>query len=208
VDIGGRTVETAVLAAEVAAHYPDGWLIQELLRQPQDIEALIGPAIGTVRLVTLWEASGPEVLYSVWRHPAPGTWVDAAIHGAPNTGCALDGEGTVIRAQLGDLFSGKAITHSLINPDLPLVGKRLEQWAEIAAIGRAAHRLFPGHALIGWDFAMTVRGPVIGEVNHSPLHMSYQRAFERGFLHAEHRSRLDAARALLKARCNGKGTVG
>jgi Sugar-transfer associated ATP-grasp len=207
VDIGGQTVEVATLAGEVAEHYPDGWLIQELLRQPPDIEALIGPAIGTVRLVTLWEASGPEVLYGVWRHPAPGTWVDSAIHGAPNTGCALDGEGMVIRAQLGDLFSGKAITQSRINPDLPLVGKKLEQWDEIVAIGRAAHRLFPGHALIGWDFAMTVQGPVIGEVNHNPLHMSYQRAFGRGFLHAEHRSRLDAARSLLSARCTGKGTA-
>lgn len=200
VDIGGRVVEAAALAREVAALYPRGWLIQEQLRQPPEIEALIGPGIGTVRVVTLWEETGPEVLYGVWRHPAPGTWVDAAIHGKPNVGCALDGEGRIVDAQQGDLFTGTAVTHSLITPDLPLIGTRLEQWPAMTEICRAAHRLFPGHALIGWDIAMTGRGPVISEVNANPLHLSYQRSFRRGFLHEAHRKRLDAARRLMQER--------
>jgi hypothetical protein len=203
VDIGAKVVETAALAREVARLYPRGWLIQEQLRQPAEIEALIGPGIGTVRVVTLWEAEGPQVMYAVWRHPAPGTWVDAAIFGKPNVGCALDGDGRVTMAQLGDLFSGRAITHSLINPELPLVGYQLPHWPEVVEICCSAHRLFPGHALIGWDIAITGRGPVIGEVNSNPLHMSYQRAYRRGFLIAEHRRRLDAARRLMLQRCKG-----
>lgn len=207
-DIGARPVPVQALAQEVARQFPRGWLIQEQLRQPAEIEALIGPGIGTVRLVTLWEAEGPEVLYAVWRHPAPGTWVDAAIFGKPNVGCALDAEGRVIMARLGDLFTGKDITTSLVTPDLALTGYQLPQWQEIVSIGRAAHRLFPGHALIGWDFAMTGRGPVISEVNANPLHMSYQRAFRRGFLHREHRARLDAARVLMQDRCKAKPKSG
>jgi hypothetical protein len=203
VDIGAKVVETAALAREVARLYPRGWLIQEQLRQPAEIEALIGPGIGTVRVVTLWEAAGPQVLYAVWRHPAPGTWVDAAIFGKPNIGCALDDTGTVTMAQLGDLFSGSAITHSLVNPELPLVGYQLPYWPEMVEICGSAHRLFPGHALIGWDIAITGRGPVISEVNSNPLHMSYQRAYRRGFLDAAHRSRLDAARRLMQQRCKG-----
>lgn len=203
VDIGSRVVETVALAREVARLYPRGWLIQEQLRQPPGIEALIGPGIGTVRVVTLWEAGGPQVLYAVWRHPAPGTWVDAAIFGKPNVGCALDGEGVVTDAQVGDLFSGHAITHSLVNPELPLVGYRLPHWREMVEICGSAHRLFPGHALIGWDIAITERGPVISEVNSNPLHMSYQRAYRQGFLHAEHRARLEDARRLLHKRCKG-----
>lgn len=209
VDIGGRVVEIAALAREVARYYPRGWLIQEQLRQPSEIEALIGPGIGTVRLVTLWEDAGPQVLYAVWRHPAPGTWVDAAIFGKPNVGCALDAEGQVTGAWLGDLFAGRDVTHSLVNAALSLVGYRLPHWRELVDMGCSAHRLFPGHALIGWDIAMTPRGPVIGEVNSNPLHMSYQRAFRRGFLHAEHRARLEAARMLMlkrgKAGSGGKG---
>ena len=203
VDIGSSVVETVALAGEVARLYPRGWLIQEQLRQPVEIEALIGPGIGTVRVVTLWEAGGPQVLYAVWRHPAPGTWVDAAIFGKPNVGCALDSEGVVTDAQMGDLFTGRAVTHSLVNPELPLVGFRLPHWPEIVEICRSAHRLFPGHALIGWDIAITGRGPVISEVNSNPLHMSYQRAYRRGFLHAKHRARLDEARRLLQKRCTG-----
>lgn len=203
VDIGARVVEIAALAAEVARLYPRGWLIQEQLRQPVEIEALIGPGIGTVRVVTLWEAEGPQVLYSVWRHPAPGTWVDAAIFGKPNVGCALDSEGRVTSAQLGDLFSGRAVTHSLVDPELPLVGFQLPHWPEVVEICRSAHRLFPGHALIGWDIAITGRGPVISEVNSNPLHMSYQRSYRQGFAHDEHRARLDEARRLMLKRCKG-----
>jgi hypothetical protein len=200
VDIGNRVVAVQDLAREVAELYPRGWLIQEQLRQPAGIEALIGPGIGTVRLVTLWEEAGPQVLYGVWRHPAPGTWVDAAIHGKPNVGCALDPEGRILKARLGDLLTGQEVTHSLVSPDLPLVGHQLEQWPAMTQVCRAAHRLFPGHALIGWDMAMTGRGPVISEVNSNPLHLSYQRAFGRGFLHAEHRDRLDRARRLMRDR--------
>ena len=203
VDIGAQVVETAVLAREVAQLYPRGWLIQEQLRQPGEIEAMIGPAIGTVRVVTLWEAGGPQVLYAVWRHPAPGTWVDAAIFGKPNVGCALDGAGVVTAAQVGDLFTGRTITHSLVNPERSLVGYQLPHWPDLVEICCSAHRLFPGHALIGWDIAITERGPVIGEVNSNPLHMSYQRAYRQGFLHAEYRARLDEARRLLHKRCKG-----
>lgn len=201
VSIGSQIVSASALASEVARLFPRGWLIQEQLRQPEAIEARIGPGIGTVRLVTLWEAGGPEVLYGVWRHPAVGTWVDAAIHGKKNVGCALDSEGRITMARLGDLLTGRDLTHSLVTPELPLVGFQLDQWSEIVSIGRSAHRLFPGHALIGWDFAMTLRGPVISEVNANPLHMSYQRAFRRGFLHGAHLSRLDEARRLMLLRC-------
>jgi hypothetical protein len=208
VDIGGRVVDPLDLAREVAAHYPNGWLLQEQLRQPDDIEAMIGPGIGTVRVVTLWEEPGPEVLYGVWRVPPVGTWVDAAIHGAPNVGCTLDAEGRVTSAMQGDLLSGAPISHSLINPGVALTGYQLAQWPEMTAICKAAHRLFPGHALIGWDIAMTGRGPVISEVNASPLHLSYQRAFKKGFLHAEHRKRLDAARRLMRRRAAEHRPIG
>jgi Sugar-transfer associated ATP-grasp len=136
VDLGGREVPVAALAAEVAAHYPRGWLMQELIRQPAEVEALIGPGVGTVRVVTLWEAAGPQVLYGVWRHPAVGTWVDSAIFGKPNVGCALDvATGAVLRAVQGDLFTGREVTQSLVSPDLPLIGYRLPGWA---AMGRSA----------------------------------------------------------------------
>lgn len=204
VDIGGRVVTALELAQEVAQAYPRGWLLQELIRQPDEVEALIGPGVGTVRVVTLWEADGPQVMYAIWRHPAVGTWVDAAVHGKPNVGCAVDlATGQVVRAHLGDLFTGREITQSLVTPELSLIGFRLPGWQEMVTICCEAHRLFPGHALLGWDIAMSRRGPVIGEVNASPLHMSYQRAFRRGFLHPDHVTRLDTARVLMQRRVAG-----
>lgn len=203
--------KAAAMAREVARLYQRGRLIQEQLRQPAEIEALIGPGIGTVRLVTLWEAAGPQVLYAVWRHPAPGTREDAAIHGKPNAGFALDGVVQVTAALGGGLSTGREVTRSLINPDLPLVGYRLPHWQRIVELGCSAHRLFPGHALIGWDIAITTRGPVISEVNSNPLHMSYQRSCRRGFQSPDLIARLDAARRPMQARCKprkGKGGPG
>jgi hypothetical protein len=205
IDIAGRPVQAAALAGEVASQYSRGWLMQELLRQPPDVETLIGPGVGSIRVVTLWEAAGPQVLYAVWRHPAVGTWVDVPISGKPTTNCALDiTTGEVLRAWLGDLYSGKLVTHSLVSPDLPIVGYRVPGWERTSAMCCGAHRLFPGHALLGWDIALTARGPVISEINANPLHMSYQRAYGQGFLHVEHVERLDAARALISARVGAK----
>ena len=202
VDIGGTVVPIAQLAAEVAQTYPTGWLIQDLIRQPEAIEALIGPGVGTVRLVSLWEAAGPQVLYAAWRHPAAGTWIDEDLIGKPTVGCALDPvTGTVQRAHLGNRFTGREITRFPMAPDTPLHGFPIPDWAAMVDICCAAHRLFPGHSVLGWDIAMSERGPLICEVNARPQHMSYQRAFGRGFLHPAHVARLDAARQLMIKRC-------
>lgn len=201
VDIGDAVVPIADLAAEVAQAYPQGWLIQEQLCQPDDVVALIGPGVGTVRVVTLWEDAGPRVMYGVWRHPAVGTWVDADLKGKTNVGCALDPvTGIVRRAHRGSLFTGQEITHSVITPDLPLVGFKVPEWDQMVEICRAGHQLFPGNALLGWDIAITTRGPVISEVNANPMHMSYQRAFGRGFMHPDHVVRLKAAQCLMRRR--------
>jgi hypothetical protein len=110
----------------------------------------------------------------------------------------------VVQAQLGDLFFGQPVTQSLVTPELPLIGYRVLGWTEAVQICCEAHRLFPGHALLGWDIALTEHGPVISELNANPLHMSYQRSFKRGFLHPEHVTRLDEARALMQARVGEK----
>jgi len=199
-DVGGKVVPVRDLAAKVARTYGSGWLIQELLQQPEKIEALIGPGIGTVRMVTLRERVGPQVMYSIWHHPAPGTRVDAAIHGSPNAGCALDSEGQVASAWRGDALSVHDITHNVVAPELRLVGVRLTQWPELASICCEAHWLFPGHAPIGWDIAMTRRGPLICEVNANPLDLSCKRSFRRGFLHPDNMGRLDAVRRLMHER--------
>jgi Sugar-transfer associated ATP-grasp len=109
-------------------------------------------------------------------------------------------EGQVTIAWQGDLLYGRQVTQSVVTPELPLVGVRLQQWPEIVAMCREAHRIFPGHALIGWDVAMCRNGPVLSEVNANPLHQSYQRSFQRGFMHKDHVDRLDAARSLMYSR--------
>ncbi len=208
VDLGGPIVSIADLAAEVAQVYQRGWLLQDLILQPPAIEALIGPGVGTVRLVTLWEDGGPEAMYGVWRHPVVGGRVDAASHGKPNIGCALDVvSGEITQAQYGDLFTGRDITHSVVTPDLPLVGFRLPDWPRLVQICCAAHRLFPAHALLGWDIGMSRNGPIICEVNTNPMHASYQRAHRRGILQPAFRARFDRARQVLARRMAGYRSI-
>ncbi len=201
VDLGDRVVGARDLAEEVARHYPRGWIVQELITQRPEVEARIGPGVGTVRVVTLWEADGPQILYAVWRHPPLGARVDSVLGKTPNIGCSVDLQnGEVTGAHLGDRFSGRAVTQSLVDPNLPLVGFRLPDWPRIVETCREAHRLFPGHALLGWDMAMSRRGPLISEINTNPIHLSFQRAFGKGFLTSENRVRIDHARRLLAER--------
>ncbi|NJS39340.1 MAG: hypothetical protein HC783_10285 [Rhodobacteraceae bacterium] len=201
IDIGDRAVTAPALAEAVAKAFPRGWLIQEQLRQPPEIEAMIGPGVGSIRVTSLWEEGGPQLMYAAWRHPPVGAWVDATILDRPNVFCAVDASGRILRAQQGLMHNGKTLTHSLVTPSMPLLGFTLPWWPRIVDICLTGHRLFPGHALIGWDVVLTERGPVITEMNARPLHMLlYQRAFARGYLHAEHRQRLDLARRLLAER--------
>jgi len=181
----GRVVAIEALAAEIARHYGRGYLFEERLRQTPEVVALAGEAISSLRLVTLWLPGGPRALYAGVKLAAPGAMVDALI-GGDNVLALIDiATGEMRRAMQSAEPARIEITHSHLNPDLPLIGVRLPHWAQAVAISTDAHRLFPGHGILGFDVAMTTRGAVITEVNTNPHHVLYQFCADRGMLNPE-----------------------
>ncbi len=197
-----RSVSLAALAGEIAKHFHRGYLFEELLRQPPEIVAIAGETIASVRICTIWVPGGPKVLYAGVKLPAPGAMVDALL-GGENTLVLIDSQtGDVLRAMLSEAGGRREITHSLLNPEAPIKGMRLPNWPQVVAITTEAHRMFPGHGILGFDVALTTRGPVVTEVNTDPHHALYQFCADRGLLNPEFRALFAAAEADLARRQN------
>ena len=203
----GKAAPFAELADEIARNYPRGWLMQELIVQPVDVVDLVGSGISSLRVVTLWEKNGPAALYATWRIVAKGAVIDAAVTG-PRVVAKIDlATGAVLQARLGNYLNGRDVAHSPSNPVRPLIGFVLPDWAQTVAMCCDAHRLFPGHGMLGWDIALSNRGPLVQEVNTSPHQEMYQLSHGQGFFSADILARLTAAKQELAARIARYGTV-
>ena len=191
----GRTVETAVLAGEIARIYPDGYIFQPLIRQHPVLEACNGTAVGMLRVVTLRLAEGPRLLYTVQRMPPDGVMSDGTT-GHPNTMALVDpATGRIVRAQ--------ALTHMATSPATtsPARGVPLDTLVvpfvdRAVALALDAHRLFPASGLLGFDIAIRPDGPIINEINSSPYHHIYQRPADRGVLNPDFKPMIDEAIAV------------
>ena len=203
----GREAGFVDLAREVAQNYPRGWLMQELIEQPADVIDLAGVGVSSVRVVTVWETDGPTILYAAWKLVAKGATSDAIVAG-PRVLAKVDPTtGEVLHAQVGDFLYGKSVLHSPSNPDRPLIGYQIPDWPKILQICNDGHRMYPGHAIVGWDIALSNRGPLVQEVNGTPMQDIYQKSHDRGFFSADFLARFAEARALLDARQIRYGSV-
>lgn len=195
----GRTVALAALATEIAQNFQSGYLFEPLIRQHPAVEAVTGPAVGALRVVTLRVPGGAEVLYTAQRLPAVGAMIDAASGSNPYTTALIDAAtGRVLRAQKMDEMPPDSLDTSLVT-GVRFDSVTLPFMPEALAIAVEVHRLMPQQGVLGFDFALTPTGPVINEVNSNPFHTIYQRAADRGFLNRDFKPRVDAAIALIRA---------
>lgn len=189
----GREVSGAALAQEIVARYPEGYLFQPLLRPHPQVEALTGPAIATFRLTTIRPPSGPEPLYAALRMPPKGAMSDGLGNVRPNSIAHVDpATGRILRVQDIARFAPAALSESLATgrPFADAVLPFVEKAARIALV---AHGLFPGHGILGFDFALTPEGPLVNEINSKPYHSIYQHSADNGVLNPAFRPRIEAA---------------
>lgn len=200
----GRRVPAAALAEEMLSAYPDGYLLQELLENAPDLARAVGPTLATVRIVTVQSAGGPRLLYAVLRLPAPNAMHDGVLGGRTMAALVDTDSGRILRVQ--DMFrlAGTEIGHHP-GTGATLPGLELPGWAEGCAAVLRGHRAFADHGLLGWDVALTARGPVVNEVNCNPLHILYQRAAGSGLLDDRLGPLVEAARAVVAARTTAPG---
>lgn len=161
---GGRQVATAALLDEIAADWSTGYLFQPLHRPAAALRPHTASAMSSLRLTTLLTAEGPALWYAVLFLPRPGAIQDRSSHL-----WALVDPASGRIARLRDI-------HHPGRPDLTpadggpasLIGLTLPYWREAKAAALAAHALFPGHGILGWDLFLTDDGALLNEVNGNP----------------------------------------
>jgi hypothetical protein len=177
----GRVISAAALAQEIVGHYSKGYMFQELLRASDEVRALSGPGIPSVRIYTLWLEGGPRPLYASARLPAPSAMSDDdAIPGIARLHLDLE-TGAILRAQDNDKDAGHSVTLAPVT-GIRLEGQAFPDWQRTVATAVETHRQFPKHRAVGVDLAPTDRGLIVNEANATPGSKNYQLASLIGML--------------------------
>jgi Sugar-transfer associated ATP-grasp len=199
--MNGAEVPAAGLAAEIVQDWPTGYLFQPFYQCESALRRHTGPAMASVRIVTLITDRGVEPWYSVIRLPAKSAMHDGDAFDARIWGLIDTGSGKVVKLRsLRDPMSAD-LTHGN-DPDAEFLGFTMPHWAQAVEICREAHLCFPGNGLIGWDVFLTEDGALLNEANANPGHV-YQVAAQRPLLNADMRPAY--ARAVAFARQYGGG---
>lgn len=141
-----------------------GWLVQERVRNRADWKGLTAGALATVRVVTGWmpDEAEPKVICMFVRLPRRNSVVDNLSAG---------GIGAWIDPATNRMSSG--FTYQLPYTDYPrhpdtgapITGEEPPGLDELRALATRAHLAARAWPSVGWDLAMTDKGPMLIEAN-------------------------------------------
>jgi hypothetical protein len=155
------THNTEVLERKGAPE-PEAYLIEQRIRPHPALAELVGPTLCCVRVVTFIGSGGaPRILGAVYKIQPEPLGVDHLSYGAVGSWVDLD---------TGRLGPGRSrhnfgFTSVIPGTDKPFVGFELPHWPEVKDIALKAATVFPWALSIGWDVAISDRGPVLIEGN-------------------------------------------
>ena len=150
----------------------DAWLIEEVLRQHPDQEAVYPNAMNCMRLITLVDSQNgePHVIYATQKFGLNGRVVDNY-----GFGCRVDLETGVVCSPgvSGDATEAVVYTeHPLTH--MPIPGHKIPMFHEACEMVKRAALVVPGMRYIGWDVGITPDGPAIVEGNNYCAHDFWQ----------------------------------
>jgi hypothetical protein len=187
ITVSGQSLPLAKFAADVDAHYGQGYLLQRRVGPHAEVRAICGDRLATVRLLTTMTAADPRIIRACWKIPA-------GAHGADNFWrhgnllAQLDlSTGRVLRVIRGVGTTLEEVTH---HPDsgVALIGQQVPNWSEVTRTALEAAKVLPDLKLIGWDIAPVDDGAVIVELNQTPDFILPQLADRRGMMDTEFKS--------------------
>jgi hypothetical protein len=182
---------TALLShlSELSRELNQDLLLQQALRNSSYVEALVGRALATMRVITVMnETDEPEVVYAALRSAGS---ADSIVDNYHAHGIAFR-----LNIETGELGAGRRLLFSA-DPQFyqahpvtgaQMAGRRLAGWPDTKSLAVRLHRGSPHLLIAGWDVAMTEDGPVVLEVNIPPGLPIVQ--MERGFLETRYSSLL------------------
>jgi hypothetical protein len=161
-----RLARFAANTAELKQHRPDAnqeaFLIEERIRPHAKLANFIGPTLCSVRIQTLVALDGtPMIIAAVFKLQPNPVGVDHLIYGA--VGCWVDLEsGVLASGRTRDSLEDATVipgTHT------SFIGFQLPHWRESRELALRAASVFPWARSIGWDIAISDRGPLLIEGN-------------------------------------------
>ena len=197
----GQDVPIAALAAEIVEDWTQGYMFQPFYRCAPDLARHVGPAMASVRIVTLLTDRGVEPWYAVIRLPAKTAMHDGDADDTRIWGLIDIATGKITKLRNLREPQSSDLTHGN-DAGATFLGFQMPDWDNAVEICRQAHDSFPGNGCIGWDIFLTDQGALLNEANGNPGHL-YQVAAQRPLLNPEMRPVYD--RALAFARRHGGG---
>lgn len=197
----GQEVPVAALAAEIVQDWGQGYMFQPFYQCTPALRRHVGPAMASVRIVTLLTDQGVEPWYAVIRLPGKTAMHDGDADETRIWGLIDIATGRITKLRNLREPQSPDLTHGN-DPDATFLGFQMPDWERAVDICRQAHDSFPGNGCIGWDVFLTEQGALLNEANGNPGHL-YQVAAQRPLLNPDMRPGYD--RALAFARRHGGG---
>lgn len=167
------------------------FLLEERIRPDPSLAEFIGPTLCTVRILTIVALDGgPRIVASVFKLQPKPLGVDHLMYGA--VGCWVDPD----TGALGPGRTRTDYTYTSVIPgtDRSFVGYRLPLWPEVKSLALQAAVAFPWARAVGWDIAISDRGPVLIEGNERWSPSLVQLPAPHGLMDGELRELYDALR--------------
>lgn len=182
--LSGQNVPLSELARDIAGSYAAGFLFEDAIVQHPGITAAVGPAVASVRVVTVMAGDRPEVLYTIWKIPSPTGMSDNFWQSGTMIALPDQQTGTLTQIRRGTGPDTEWIeTHPTTGQRL--IGFEIPHFAAAKELAIATHAIFPINGVLGWDIGIGEAGPLVIEANENPAHMLYQFAAQRGIRNAD-----------------------
>jgi hypothetical protein len=139
-------------------------LFQELVVQHDLLRAIHPASVNTVRVLSCAPGGGePTILAAVLRMGRRGSEVDNISRGGLYIAVELE-TGRLLPPARTDFTYGGEVFPSHPDTGFAFAGARLPHFTQVIEIVRRGAAMLP-HQLVGWDVALTLRGPVLIEAN-------------------------------------------
>lgn len=146
------------------------WLVEEPIRQHEEVAKVYPLAINTARVVTILKEGTPHVICAYFRIGNRGKFVD----NFNNDGLAtpIDEVTGIVHHKAIDKDKNIFVDHPMTGT--PIVGFKFPDWDKALTMVKEAAKKVPQMGYIGWDVAFTPDGPCLIEGNNFPGHDIYQ----------------------------------
>ena len=141
------------------------FLAEETILQHPEMNKLCSSSVNTIRVCTVVGEKGtPHVVYAIVRIGSGDKAVDNISSGGMYTLLSKDGKIT------HPTFCDKTVTYYTHHPvsGFPFIGFQIPYYEQAIALCKQAAMLEPDMRYIGWDVAITEKGPVLVEGNILP----------------------------------------